>query len=213
MMGYTTSRKCQQCKENIILEKEMENVLYYGEGKMFHKVCLEKKLLSNKRRKFTKEDIEILISDSFEESVGKIENLIVKNHLYKYLMEHYEIVSFPNYIYTKLEEIFLGKYRDMRMPVPPHHILDMFLRQVDFLDNIYHKTKLNGVSRVNYDIAVLLAKYPTYLDWLGRKESEEKKVEAYSLVDEKLTNLVSSSTYEREKIKVEDEDFFNEGEG
>lgn len=206
LLNFTTMRKCYGCKEYLTLEKEEGNVCYKGDN-LFHVSCLKKKYLSKKGNKLSENDVNVLIEDLVGDSRIKIETIIYKNHLYKYLQSHYDCILLPNYIYTKLEKMFLGEYKNMSSPLPPNHLLDMFCRKASFLDKIYHKEKMDGVSRINYDLAVLISKYAGYLDWMGKKDTEEKKIEHYTIQNEGigLTTMVYNK-----KIEKDEEDIFDE---
>ena len=67
----------------------------------------------------------------------------------------------------------------MSKPIPPKHLLDMWIRRQSFLYKIYHKEKLDGLSRVNYDCAVLITKYNGYVDWLEKKKVDLEKAESF----------------------------------
>lgn len=184
LLNYTTMRKCTECKEYIQLEKyikyekEEDEFLYYKE-KLYHCGCLKKKLESKKIGKMSDEDIIILIDGLRDESYNHSMNVICRNHLYKYLMEHYDVIMLPTYIYTKMEQLFTGTYKNMTKPMKCEHILDMFQRRQSQLDKIYHKEKLDGISRINYDLAVLIGKYNNYLEWIEKSKTEVVKTEAF----------------------------------
>jgi hypothetical protein len=90
-----------------------------------------------------------------------------------------------------MEQIFKGEFKKMNKPVPPEHLLDMWQKKMSFLDGLYHKEKMDGVSRINYDLAVLIAKYPSYLDWMGKKNSDKKMIEERSREERVSINLIS----------------------
>jgi hypothetical protein len=195
LLSFQTIRKCSICKEYITLEKDLSDTIYYGttpkNKTIQHKKCLKKKMFSKKGNKLTEGDIDILIDDLFKDGIGHLEGLIYKNHLYLLLMKHYDIITLPNYIFTKMEQIFKGEFKKMNKPVPPEHLLDMWQKKMSFLDGLYHKEKMDGVSRINYDLAVLIAKYPSYLDWMGKKNSDKKMIEERSREERVSINLIS----------------------
>lgn len=169
-------RKCHLCKEYITIEDEWDNIVHYScetksNNGVYHLNCFVSLFNKNKFKKENRQLDEIL-----NESEKELYNLVCKNHLYKWWAEKYDIILLPNYIFTKTEEIFKGVWKEMSKPIPPEHLLDMFIRQQNYLDKIYHKTELNGVARINYDLAVLIAKYPAYLKFLEREKQNEIQV-------------------------------------
>ncbi len=189
LLNYTTMRKCTECKEYIQLEKfikyeKVEDEFIYYKDKLYHCECLKKKLKNKKIGKMSDEDIVILIDGLRDESYNHSINLVIKNHLYKYLMDHYNVVMLPTYIYTKMEQIFTGSFRGMNKAIPVNDLFDMFIRKQHFLDNIYHKEKLDGVARINYDTQVLVSKYNDYVNW-KEKSRIEKSQEILKMEDKK----------------------------
>jgi len=180
LLHYKTMRKCLVCKEYITLEDEWDNIVHYsGQVKtvsgVYHKNCFMKHWENGKIRK-EERCVERLLSDSQDE----LFNLMCKNHLYKYFQQKYDVIMLPSYIFTKLEQIFTGKFKQMSRAIPPSHLLEMFERKESYLDGIYHKEKLDGVSLVNYNLAVLIAKYPKFLEWKERSISETISTVEYS---------------------------------
>lgn len=189
LLHYKTMRKCISCKEYITIEESWDTVIHYtGVSKshsgVYHLECFIKKFDKNK---FPKEDrtIKEITNDGSEE----LFKLVCKNHLYKYLADRYEIIMMPNYIYTKLEQIFSGDFRNMSKPIPPEHLLDMFIQRKDYLEKIYHKQKLDGTSMINYDLAVLIAKYPAYLKYIEKEKQNE--IQTVSLIERKKIDFKS----------------------
>ena len=216
LLKFQTIRKCVICKSYLTLEKELESdsVIWYGTTEknraIYHKDCLKKKMFTKRGNKLSEVEVGELVDGLCgvgSDSLNHLDRLVYKNHLYLYLMQKYDIITIPNYIFTKMEQIFTGKFKTMSKPIPPEHLLDMFQRKASFLDGIYHKEKLDGVSRINYDLAVLVNKYPSYLDWLGKRESEGKKIVEYTIQNEGigLTTMIPKN----ETIK-RDEDIFEE---
>lgn len=212
LLQFSTIRKCSLCHSYITLEKELDSnsVLWYGttlkNKTIQHKQCLKKKMLSKKGNKLSEGDVDILLDDLFKDGVGHLERLVYKNHLYLMLMRKYDIITLPNYIFTKMELVFNGKFKTMNKPVPPEHLLDMWQRKQSFLDGLYHKEKIDGVGRINYDLAVLIAKYPGYLDWLGKTKTEEKEVVQYVAKQKIIFDNVKSNK------KTENTNIFDEEE-
>jgi hypothetical protein len=185
LLNFKTMRKCQLCKEYVCIESDWDSILYSGKG-AWHIECFRKDLLKKNKSKKSMNEIELLVNHIRDESQLILFNLVIKNHLYKYLAEHYRVILLPNYFFTKAEQIFTGEWKDMSRPIYPEHLLEMFIRQQGFLDRIYHKEKMDGTSRINYDLAVLISKYPKFLEW-KEKTKIETKISMDRLEEEKST--------------------------
>lgn len=210
-LNYSTHRKCFLCKEYIILEKQYDEIIFYKKN-FNHIGCLQKKLETKKIGKLTSDEISNIIHELKKETEDHTYNIIIKNHLFKYLCLHYNVIMLPTYIFTKMEQIFTGTFRNMNKAIPPQHLLDMFQRRQYQLDKIYHKEKLDGNALINYDLAVLIGKYNNYLDWIERDRKE--KTEIVSFLEEKKINIsevtgnIKNNRIQKEKEKIDllDED-------
>lgn len=179
LLNYKTSRKCGGCKEYIFIEDELFNdtaSIYHFQNKTWHKPCFNE-FLSGRKRKV--DNIDSFLLSIVDESNNVLYNLCVKNHLYKYLMSKYEVILLPNYIYTKMEQVFTGKFKNMSQPIPPQDLLDMWKnpKQVAYLDKMCRWKQLEGVSAINYSLAILTGSYAKYLDWKQSKTIENIKTE------------------------------------
>lgn len=173
LLNYTTMRKCFLCKDYLTLETSQEYIYY--KDKLYHISCLKIKLNNKKVGKLSEDEINKLIDGLKEESESRAWNLMIKNHLYKFLMEKYNVIMLPTHIYTKMEQIFTGEYKNMTKPIKPEHLLDMWQRKQSYLDKIWHKEKLDGVSLINYNLQVLISKYNDYLLWIEKTKSDNEK--------------------------------------
>jgi hypothetical protein len=202
---YKTMRKCKECKEYITLETEWDSTIYVSNA--FHHInCFKNKMLNKKIRRPSEEALDIKINELRLSSDEYIYKTMAKSHLYKYLCDAYGVVMLPTYVYQKMEGIFNGTWKDMSCPIPPEHLLDMFQRKQDWLNKIYHKDNIDGIGRINYDLSVLIGKYRSYLDWLGKKEIENKQAQNSSIVNERLTEVVATNNIKKNEIDIFDED-------
>ncbi len=190
-------RKCHVCKEYITIEDEWDNVVHYTNNTkshcgVYHLDCFIERFNKNRFKNDERQLDEVLHDSELE-----LYNIVCKNHLYKWWMEFYDVIVIPSYLFTKTEEIFKGEWKEMSKPIPPEHLLDMFIKQKPHLDKIYHKTELNGVSRINYDLAVLIAKYPAYLKFLEREKQNE--IQVINILDTKKIDF--SNISKKKEIK------------
>jgi hypothetical protein len=190
-MAIQTIRKCKECKKNIVLEKVLEGkeraVFYQNSYHHFSCIVLE---LSNKTRGKFKVMTDQQVLDFCEtlekDHLPELNNVVNKNHLYTWLQIQYGIVAMPSYIFHKMESIFTGEYKGMSRPVPPEDLLDIFERQWDNLCKLASWKHLEGTDRLNYDLAVVLAKTSSYYRWKEQKAVDT--VEGADISKEQRTN-------------------------
>lgn len=109
--------------------------------------------------------------------------------LFDYVQERYNIAKMPKHMYMKFSNIFTGKLNGMTKPIPAEHLYDMWRRKSQYLNKVYMNNlskgkKMDGVAHLNYDLAVLTAKYDEYLKWIEKNKSEAQ-------VNEQLKETVS----------------------
>lgn len=206
-LNYKTPRKCKLCGLIMNLEDEIGKTIFEN-GSFSHSKCYRNKLENSKRNKLSPDEIDKKVSSMEQNSLDHINTVIVKNHMYKYFQQKYDIVLIPNQFFMKMESIFDGSFNGLRQPIPPEHILDMFQRGDVILSSIFYKNKIEGISKLNYDLAVLLGKYEKYLEWI--KTQEEKNKEIIHSGKEKINLEVISARKENKEsssnILDDDED-------
>jgi hypothetical protein len=173
-----TTRKCRQCKMNIVLETD--DFLIHKDS-YYHFNCFVEHLTSKKRGASSIEDAKRQAEELKNESKNKVKDIIAKNHLFTWLQRKYDIVTMPPFIFTKMEDIFKGNYKGMSRPIPPEDLLDMWERKWDELCRLYSwnlsKGKsLDDVGRLNYDIAVILGKTTSYYAWKDTQKQKDESV-------------------------------------
>lgn len=102
--------------------------------------------------------------------------------LYRYLMNRYEVTSFPKSFYIKMSNIFNGKLSTISKAIPPEHLYDMWVKKENYLNKVYmdntSKGKtMSGYVRCNYDLSILMSRYDDYLKWLDRAKNEVQENE------------------------------------
>jgi len=166
-MTISITRKCKHCKEYLNIERD--NFIYYKK-RYYHFDCAVNEQLTRKNNKLSMEQCVDKFIQLQNENQEEINNIISKERLYKWLQNTYNTVVLPGYFYIKMDEIFSGIYKGLSKDIPPEDLLDMWKRKKNELDRINNSNSrkgknLIGVTRINYDLAILLNKYDSYLKW------------------------------------------------
>jgi len=210
MSQVETKRKCYICHEYIILENE--SPIYSGDEKkplICHFECFVTMKEGKAKNVLSHEEIVKQAKELQNSHKDKIENIIDKNHLYQYLMRTYDIVLLPNHIFTTLEQVFTGKYKNMNGCVEPAELLDMFERKQDFLNKTYYYNVSKGkefkdnAGRLRYDIAIVINKVDSYRKWKETEEEKQQKIKQmssdskidYSIIAKRSEQKVSQENY------------------
>ena len=179
-MTLSITRKCFHCKEYIELDND--NFVYIKD-KYYHFNCAIEKQLYKKRNKLS---IEQLL-DIQKQNKIELEYKLTKDKLFRWLQNIYNTVVIPKYFYIKMDEIFNGTYKGLSKGIPPEDLLDMWKRKQNELDRINNLNNkkgkcLIGSARIQYDLAILLSKYDSYLKWKEQQKLLEN--EKQNIIDE-----------------------------
>lgn len=220
-MARSKKYKCGYCKNEINLEKEDEQSYFFivdekrNTRKCFHCDCFVEYQTSKKKKPLTVDEcIEKIdqyraLEKQYEDKIQKKENL--RNQLFEYVMDMYDLTFVPSYFYVRMSEVFNGSYKGLSKPVPPEDLLDMWKQKRNFLLQNAEKQRkrdknIDGISRVWYDMSILLSRYDAYLDWKEKKklamiDIEEKKKESIDFV--KYNDIVKNSNTKKENNAID----------
>lgn len=186
MLNMNT-RKCNICKNLIdISESSSDDYFFKQTGKVrtfFHSQCYIEQQTHRKRKPLTEEECAFYISQiKTENEILKSEEKktqekrLMKDQLYNFISDMYDISFFPKFFYIKMDSVYKGEYKGLKKPVPPEHLLDMWEQKKSYLLKVHernrtHGKEFDGLQRVYYDLAILLSKYDSYLNWKDKQEN------------------------------------------
>ncbi len=210
--GIGIKRKCSCCGENFYINNEnIEEAIYYDK-KTYHSRCFIN--ICNKRSKMKREDISqkwtwVLnnLEHIREESFKHLSLAIIKECVFDFIKNAYDVTIIPSTVWQKLGSIYNGTFKGMSFGIPPEHLLDMWKRKINMLNGIADRNSTKGVTmnvdqRINYDLSILVNKYDSYLKWLEKQKILEAEKEI-----EKNENIVSKSIgYVAQKINDNNSD-------
>ena len=148
-MRYTNigiKRKCSCCGEDFyISNNNIEDAIYYDK-KTYHSSCFIN--ICNKRSQMKREDVSqkwtwVLNNlDSIKrESYEHLRLAVVKEDVFNFIKEAYDVTIIPSTVWQKLGNIYNGTFKGMSFGIPPEHLLDMWKRKIDMLNGIAYPLK------------------------------------------------------------------------
>ena len=158
------TRKCARCGETIELHLPYSKsyVYYKTKGKWYHLDCFVDSTSSR-----------VNIKEWVDKTEAFVLSEVSKDKICQLFFHHYDVSSIPVYIFKKLNEIYNGTYKGLAQPIPPHELYDILIRKIDYLDRNAVQKNLDGVSRINYDLAVAMGSYKSYKEWLTKVKAEQ----------------------------------------
>jgi len=173
------TRKCQQCGKKIDIENETDFIMY--KDKYYHNHCFIENRTGLKKGKWSTEKCSQELEELTLTTIKYISPIITKHKLFNWIADNYNVSDFPTYFCLKLEDIFNGKYKSISKPIPVEDLYDMWQQKMDYLNKVSVNNQRNGkqiegLSRANYDLAILLSRYDKYLAWKERKHIEQEQI-------------------------------------
>ena len=106
---------------------------------------------------------------------------IYKDLIYEFMLKNYNVKVIPNVVFQKLDAFYSGEFKGLSQPMKPEDLYFMWTKKIKYLNKIAVRNrqlgkKIEGVSRIKYDLSVLLNKYDDYLKW-KEQQKENKKIE------------------------------------
>lgn len=117
----------------------------------------------------------VLKNNWFDKTKEYVLQEISKDNIDKLFKSHYDVSLIPKFIYIKLDQIYKGTYKGLAQPIPPHELLDILERKMEYLDKNAIKKNLSGISRINYDLAVAIGSYKSYKEWQASLKAEQEQ--------------------------------------
>ena len=210
-MADVLTAKCAYCKEIVELDLNKVQQLVKYDNSYYHKECFQKMCeakLSSSNRNIRKEKWLSALSkiDEYNQQARlALEPRLLEDKVSRFILDHYNYLgSVPAYVFTKLRSIYKGTYRGLAKPIPPSDLLDMWRRQMKYLKQnrvfLIQKGTMdedNPTHQVNYDLAVLVGKYDSYLRWKEKQklnEVDKKNNEKFAKSFVETNNITTQKT-------------------
>lgn len=200
------TRKCSICKELINLNDVNEDFFITLNNKANHTHCYIEEQTTRKRKPKTIEECQVYIEECIKANKVVEKKTNIKNELYEFIFDMYDISYFPKHFYIKMDSVYKGTMKNLSKPVPPEDLLDMWKQKRNYLDKVAEQNRkkgneILGVNRVSYDLAILLSKYDSYLKWKEQQkiaiaeldESKKRSIEKIDYTDVARPKRVGST--------------------
>lgn len=179
-MAESIVRKCDHCKNSILIDRNNVHDVVLFRNKYYHSKCFEERVrqrLSSKKPHQMWVDALSRIKEYESDAVEAVEFWFNRDDIYNHLLDNYDIVEVPGTVFTRLDAVITGTYGRKSKPIDYADFVACWRDGQASLDRINRNNKvagknIEGVARINYDLAVVLKKFPQW-----RKYQEKLKAE------------------------------------
>lgn len=179
-MAESTVRKCDHCKESIYIDRNNVRDVLMFKDKYYHNQCfkerVQQRLAGKQPHKMWKDALDH-ISEYENDAREALEFWFNRDDIYNHLLNNYDIIEVPGTVFTRLDAVINGTYGRKSKPIDYADFVACWRDGQTTLNRINRKNKIagkniEGVARINYDLAVVLKHFPQW-----RKKQEKLKAE------------------------------------
>lgn len=179
-MADSTVRKCEHCKGSILIDRNNVHDVILFKNKYYHDKCFKDRVqqrLSKKSHHKMWDDALNHISEYAADAKEAIAFWFTRDDIYDHLLNNYDIVSVPDSVFARLDAVITGTYGRKSKPIDYEEFVSCWRDGQTTLNRINRDNRMagkniDGVHRVNYDLAVVLKKFPIW-----KKKQEKLKAE------------------------------------
>ena len=149
-------------------------------------------LLSRKHNKYTD------LQEMEESLLTYVSEVFDEYDVNEFLRENYKIQDI-NAFYTRyLKPLYHGTYKKYEdLIILPSHLLEMWKTKIGTLNKMYQRNIKNGKSftvtqHLAYDLAVLIGKYDSFLEWKNKQK----------VLEHDVTQMASDQSYITTSVNI-----------
>lgn len=184
-MAEFTVRKCDHCKESIHIDRNNVRDVLMFKDKYYHNQCfkerVQQRLAGKQPHKMWKDALDH-IHEYENDAKEAIEFWFTRDDIYNHILEHYDVIKVESPIFTRIDAVITGTYGRKSKPIDYADFVECWRYGQSKLDNIARQNKaagknIVGAARVNYDLAVVVKKFPQWKKWQEKLKAERIEIE------------------------------------
>ncbi len=179
-MVETVERKCNKCKQPIVIDKNDINEVVLFKELYYHEDCFRALAAEKAANPRTSPEWKKALDDNLvqvkQAAIQAINYKIGHDMLWDHLLASYNINMVTKYISKTTEQVVNGTYKGKSNPIPYRDFATCWIESQPDLNRIAMKNehlgkKMAGDQRINYDMAIVVRYYP---EWKKAKEKAEQ---------------------------------------
>lgn len=201
-MADIITRKCAKCKGEIEIDiHDIRDVIYFNKL-YYHESCFEEtakqKAMSKRGKPQVWQEALDGIWELEADTKKMLEHFYAKDELNAWLLDNYDIVAVPSYLWQLIADLENGKYKNKKCnPISITTLYSMWkwgqknLNKIAANNKSNRKGPKNDNDRLRYDLAILLSHTNDYMTHITRSKEE---------VAEITTKVENAKKFDYEKI-------------
>lgn len=194
-MGDLVLRKCACCKNEIVIDVDDVKDVVYFDKLYYHIGCFQdvamRKSMSKRCSPKWKDVVDTGFRQAQVDAKRIIEYCYGHDKLFDHILHCYNIYSISSYTKMMIENVVKGVYKGKSRPIPYRELADCWISSQANLDDIFRYNQKHGKTmtndqRVNYDLAVVVRKYP---EWASKMEYKKQQVENRNVAEQGKINI------------------------
>ena len=206
-MAKIVKRKCATCKEIIKIDcNSIKDVVIYNKG-YHHKQCLIDYATQSLQKPKCSKAKWTQVLESIDEYEKHAQEVIGRGRstdkLNDWLLEHYNLAVTPSdRFWSIVRELGNGFYKNKRCrAIDVDSLTEAWRWAQHNLDKIAVRNKsmnnaMEGETRIHYDLAIVLNKYPLFLKW-----KDKQKAAAAAMVQESQRPKINYNNLEKQILE------------
>jgi hypothetical protein len=184
-MAESIVRKCDHCKESIHIDRNNVHDVLMFKNKYYHNRCFEERVkqrLAGKQPHPMWKDALDHVSEYENDAKEAIEFWFTRDDIYNHILEHYDVIKVESPIFTRIDAVITGTYGRKSKPIDYADFVECWRYGQSKLEEIARKNRaagknITGEARVNYDLAVVVKKFPQWKKWQEKLKAERIEIE------------------------------------
>ena len=184
-MADSIVRKCEHCKGSILIDRNNVHDVILFKNKYYHSKCFKERVeqrLAGKNPHKMWNDALSHINEYENDAKEAIEFWFNRDDIYNHILGHYDVIKVESPIFTRIDAVITGTYGRKSKPIDYADFVECWRYGQPKLDEIARKNRaagknITGEARVNYDVAVVVKKFPQWKKWQEKLKAERIEVE------------------------------------
>lgn len=184
-MTNSVERKCAHCKKAIYIDRNNIHDVLLFKDRYYHNQCfiltVQQKLAGKRVLQVWKDALSQM--DTFENDAKRtLEYWFNRDDLYNHLLEHYDVVTVPSSVFTRIDAVIEGEYGKKSKPIDYADFVACWRYGQKKLDKIAMEKRKSGkeivgLARINYDLAVVVRNFPQWKKKQEKYRAEKEEME------------------------------------